>query len=109
MSFLVEHLSDLIALGIEIAFILLTIRFMGSMKESGARVWQEMAENLLLLSVSLFIGQLLVFSSSFLTNELHMTLILLLGNLFWVGAAAFGFKMVSKLSRRVEKLLSPDF
>ena len=106
MNLFLDHLSDIIALSIEGVFVILTIWFMMRMKQSGAKVWQEMAEYLLMLSFNLILGQAFVFISVFFTEQAHLTLFLLIGNLFWVGAAAFGYLMVSNLSQRIGSMLT---
>jgi len=106
MEFTIDRMSDVVALVIELAFILLVFRFMYRMKDSGAKVWQDMSEDLLILSVFLFLGQVFMFMSDGFSNNDHTLLLMLTGNLFWMASAYHGYSMVRKVTEAVGGMLA---
>ncbi len=101
MLFRPDNFADVFGLFLGITLLLMSHRFRMKMRKSGASAWEEVGGNLLIASAFFTGGMLLTLSTILFSDALHRELLNLMGNILWVAAAYFAYKMLSSLVKTV--------
>lgn len=106
MATVLSLISVSSAIGLGALLVVIAFRFMKKMKESGAKVWQQMAESLMLIGISLILAECMILATLTVANTEAEDVIMLLGYIFWLGAGVFAYTMIGNLTKELGRMLS---
>ncbi len=97
MYFRPDNVADVLGLILGLILLILSFMFYTQMKKNEAQAWAEAGYNISLAAAFFTLGMVITFSTAFFYDPLNREMINTFGNVFWVIAAFFSYRMLKKL------------
>ncbi len=97
MYFRADNVADVLGLILGLILLVMAYIFYQRMKKNDALAWAEAGYNIALAAAFFTLGMVITFSTVFFYDTLNREMLNTFGNVFWVVAAFFSYRMLKKL------------
>lgn len=98
MSFRPDNVADILGVILGLILLVMAYIFERRMRKSGAEVWVKVGGNVSLAAIFFTVGMLFTFSTVLFDDDISREILNLVGNIFWLPAAYFSYRMLSELA-----------